>query len=217
MGKRTKSARKAAKKSSSSASVRRRRPLSSSKRERGNSNSPIAQLGKLYHSPLWMWWVEFPTARALLVSVPSPSSKRVRQNDDGNASLFSSKLSRCITHATLLIKYNNTRRNRDSARPRVKATKSGPNRKRMRSPPGWRNTDQVRHTTPHIRGSFPPPLSKGNKPNVVIHSRRRSTALLFGGVSFSLSLSRRRPLNRRCLNRIRNGIGTLFSPGTRKS
>lgn len=53
------------------------------------------------------------------------------------ASLFSSKkLSRCIsTHATFLIQYT-TRRNRDSARPRVKATKSGPNRKRMRSPPG---------------------------------------------------------------------------------
>ena len=46
------------------------------------------------------------------------------------------------------------------------------------------------HNTTYIRGSFPPPpLSKGNTPNVVIHSRRRSTALLFGGVSFSLFLA----------------------------
>ena len=63
MGKRTKSARKAARKSSS-ASVRRRRPLSSSflvfpiRRERGNSNPPIGET----HSPLKNG-SEFPTAR----------------------------------------------------------------------------------------------------------------------------------------------------------
>ena len=58
MGKRTKSARKAARKSSS-ASVRR--PLSSSflLRPEGESNSPIGET----HSPLRNAWVEFPTAR----------------------------------------------------------------------------------------------------------------------------------------------------------
>ena len=138
MGKRTKSARKAAKKSSSSASVRRRRPLSSSKRERGgipipqlpnwgNFTIPLSECDGSNSLPRARFWCRFQHRR------PKESDKTMM----ATASLFSSKLSpRCITHATLLIKYNNTRRNRDSARPRVKATKSGPNRKRMRSPPG---------------------------------------------------------------------------------
>ena len=84
MGKRTKSARKAARKSSS-ASVRRRRPLSSSflvfpiRRERGNSNPPIGET----HSPLKNGF-GIPY-RALLV-VPSSSSK----SPTTMASLFSS-------------------------------------------------------------------------------------------------------------------------------
>ena len=132
MGKRTKSARKAARKSSS-ASVRRRRPLSSSflvfpmRRERGNSNPPIGET----HSPLKNGF-GIPY-RALLV-VPSSSKRPTTM-----ASLFSSKLALLLTPFRRRRRPRKKNRNpldRDSARPRVKATKSGPNRKRMRSPPG---------------------------------------------------------------------------------
>ena len=132
------------------------------------------------------------------MSVPTPSSKRVRQNDDGGLSFFFQTLSLYHSRdASHKIQYTQKPRQRAPARkgykiwtePEKDALTAGV----KKYGPG------ATHNTTHIRGSFPPPpLSKGNTPNVVIHSRRRSTALLFGGVSFSLSLSRRRrrPLNR---------------------
>ena len=131
MGKRTKSARKAARKSSS-ASVRRRRPLSSSflvfpiRRERGNSNPPIGET----HSPLKNG-SEFPTARFWSCY----RRPRVRRRWP----LFFLPPNSLYSHLFLSASSSKKNRNpldRDSARPRVKATKSGPNRKRMRSPPG---------------------------------------------------------------------------------
>ena len=85
------------------------------------------------------WGNTFPSEEWVWNSLPRAFGRAivVQESDDDVASLFSSKLALLTPFRRRRPrKKNRNPLDRDSARPRVKATKSGPNRKRMRSPPG---------------------------------------------------------------------------------
>tara|TARA_B100000519_G_scaffold146281_1_gene127057 strand:- start:142 stop:717 length:576 start_codon:yes stop_codon:yes gene_type:complete len=182
MGKRTKSARKAARKSSS-ASVRRRRPLSSSflvfpmRRERGNSNPPIGET----HSPLKNGF-GIPY-RALLV-VPSSSKRPTTM-----ASLFSSKL------ALLLTPFRRRRRPRKKKQKPARPKQRAPARKGYKI---WTEPEKDALTAgvkKYGPGATTPPQTRRLFSSAPVFSLKGTTpslpGVLFGRffLSFSLSLS----------------------------